>query len=544
MKRHEEPVHQLCGPDCKYRALYEGSQRTLTDMASAQAASLGRVGRLRSSIIMSLKRTVPVEFNEAERSLKSRLSDIDDELLGAYLESFLASLVERSALHRRDMARVRSQFERLGIALDGSVATLSDLADALGALGGGKVGLDALFDDDAADRANSEIVAQTSRGLDRDHSPTGAVGVAVSGTSMSEPEVVADSSLDELFDDDYGADAEPSSSYDERGWEESSGLLHGDAPSEAYSSGVRGEQDGHLHEGATADPDDAEVPRAPAEVVRAPWAMGAAEGRTGGPLRPSLAPPVTKTRVRKPRATVRASVTPGEEASEIFDSATQPTELNDEVRAQLSAAVCIPRPVFGADLVALVGDGDIVADWVGELNSPERDLTVRFVAPKTRHKQRGPLVYPANYLESGPADFRRSLWARCLSYRGAKLYEMGVLLHRYLDEVVSDELGSEVVILRMARPQGLVGVVVVLESTLGEGESTRGALVEALEKLMRERLVQIAILSTNAEIVDTITAVVEDEAWSKKWVPAMPVTLSRSWEFAAGTGVALPLLGA
>jgi hypothetical protein len=60
---------------------------------------------------------------------------------------------------------------------------------------------------------------------------------------------------------------------------------------------------------------------------------------------------------------------------------------------------------------------------------------------------------------------------------------------------------------------------------------------------MRERLVQIAVLTTNAELTDSIAAVISEEATLRKWAPTAPVTLSKSWDFTYGTSAALPLLG-
>ena len=46
----------VCGPDCRYRSLYEGTQSSLTDIASKQAEALGRVGRLRNGMISILNK--------------------------------------------------------------------------------------------------------------------------------------------------------------------------------------------------------------------------------------------------------------------------------------------------------------------------------------------------------------------------------------------------------------------------------------------------------------------------------------------------------
>ena len=80
----------LCGPECTYRSLYEGSQRSLSDMAAKQSVALSRVARLRTGVVAALKQTFPVEFSDAERVLGRRMSATDDEVLLAYLSGFLA----------------------------------------------------------------------------------------------------------------------------------------------------------------------------------------------------------------------------------------------------------------------------------------------------------------------------------------------------------------------------------------------------------------------------------------------------------------------
>jgi hypothetical protein len=217
--------------------------------------------------------------------------------------------------------------------------------------------------------------------------------------------------------------------------------------------------------------------------------------------------------------------------------------LDPDVRNQLLAAVCVARPVFSADLVNLVNSAEIVAAWEEEC-SRDPELPVRFISPKPRHKMRGSLIIPQDYLRTASPEFQKSLWARVITqYKGAKAYELGVLLHRYNEEVVSDLLGAHVALFHLNRPQGLIGVLCVVEASLSAGGATREALVATLETLMRERLVQIAVLTTNAELTDSIAAVISEEATLRKWAPTAPVTLSKSWDFTYGTSAALPLLG-
>jgi len=107
--------------DCRYRILYEGSQASLSDMASQQAGALNRVARLRSGVVAALKQTFPNDFRLAETSMGSRMSSAVDEVLLAFLNGFLALPSRRTA----------ANFQ----AMDASAPLHLDLIRALQALG-------------------------------------------------------------------------------------------------------------------------------------------------------------------------------------------------------------------------------------------------------------------------------------------------------------------------------------------------------------------------------------------------------------------------
>lgn len=82
--------HDHFGPE-HYRSLFEGSQASLADMAARQAQALARVGRLRSAIVAVLRKNFMELSAQAEANLGGRLSEIDDEILLAYLDAFTAA---------------------------------------------------------------------------------------------------------------------------------------------------------------------------------------------------------------------------------------------------------------------------------------------------------------------------------------------------------------------------------------------------------------------------------------------------------------------
>ena len=120
---HHQPQHQGCAPDCTYRGLYEGTQASLADMARRQTEALRRVGRLRSAIVLLLKRHFPLAFSQAETNLGSRLSETDDEVLLAYLTGFVGNnpsgSSEQHILLLRKVAGLKAELALLGIHLVG-----------------------------------------------------------------------------------------------------------------------------------------------------------------------------------------------------------------------------------------------------------------------------------------------------------------------------------------------------------------------------------------------------------------------------------------
>jgi hypothetical protein len=222
-------------------------------------------------------------------------------------------------------------------------------------------------------------------------------------------------------------------------------------------------------------------------------------------------------------------------------------KLTDAVYEKLLASVCIPRPVFMADLVAQTGDAELVAAWEQRLRRLGGESPVRFITSKRRHNQRGALVLPhEEKLRAAMSEFTRSWWAAAIGgdsgrgrMLGAQLYEVACVLHRFGDQVVSFKFRPKSVQLRLnGGPRGLSGVVIVLGADWGPGEGTRTEVADAVEELLLERLTTIALLtySVAGQPLDKLSEVIQDEARERGWKPATPVIASTSWDYAADSG--------
>lgn len=100
-----------------YRSLFEGSQASLADMAARQAQALSRVGRLRSAIVAVLRKNFMELSAQAEANLGGRLSEVDDEILLAYLDAFTAAASRGD--QRATIQALKEAVMTLGIPLRG-----------------------------------------------------------------------------------------------------------------------------------------------------------------------------------------------------------------------------------------------------------------------------------------------------------------------------------------------------------------------------------------------------------------------------------------
>lgn len=565
---------QLCDENCRYRRLYEGSQRSLTEMASRQAQAVSRVGRLRNQLVLAAKRAFPRAFGEAERSMGKRMSEVTDEILVAYLESFMGTSI--LAEEPEGVAELRQALNDLGVFVPAG-ADLKEWAEAIRRHGDVVVpGSDQRTRPMPAPAVaparpaqpllrNRDLLAVVPKeDFDLDDLfepiPTGAGSVTAVDAGEA-PEAAAVASLDtemvdpHPFEETHQLDDAFANGLTGEGAFDVADVFGGESIPGGEQAGSATEEfvfedstpTGPTLEESTivsdANPAAAEKVAETDTAVAQPSLPAWATGKTVKPqLFPTAAAGAKPAKRARKQVRTRATAPDVPEAGVGSDVGTGSEGLTEEIRAQLMAAIAVPRPVFTSDLAAIVGGDEIVSAWRDDLQSG--DLTVRFVLPKPRHRARGSLVIPQATLAGSDSNFSRSHWARCMeAYRGARIYEMGVFFHRFVEQVISFESDGETVAVRMSLPNGLTGAVLVAGQDLAEGGATRVSITGALDRLLRDRLVHVAVLVLNAEQFEAVRAAVEEEAKTREWAANMPVTLSRSWEYVDGTGTAIPLLG-
>lgn len=214
-------------------------------------------------------------------------------------------------------------------------------------------------------------------------------------------------------------------------------------------------------------------------------------------------------------------------------------ELDQSTRAALDAAVAIPRPVFIADLIETFGD-DAVENWQEE---HRRDgSVVRFLPAKARHRARGSLVVPVSHLRNAAGEFGRGVWAECMQvHTGARLFELGVVLHAFQDQVVTHQVHTHgnTVQLVVRQPRGACGAVVLCAGDISEGSAAADALLGDVEALAAQPMSLIVVSSTSDPVFDDMCRLITDAAAARRWRLPCPIVGARSWEWASGNQAAL-----
>jgi hypothetical protein len=528
---HENGV---CVVACPYRKLYEGSQTSLNDMSARQGSSLSRVGRLRAGIVTTIRRSFPEIAESAEREMGRRLSEIDDEVLITFIDNLTANAVrqeERTALQSLGKALQTAGYKidlldnpstwvtavRIGLIrnenqsnntqqtdiTDKQVLIENTNASPLGELFDPK--LDQVKEIEIQESPNKSTPSLADL-IKKDEWPEDVIGPVISiKQQKNSPEDNGNSSGSTSLADLFGSElwkgplGDPAETNEQ--W----------TPSPLKANNMSN----------TTQSAPAGVPPA---VTYAPALA----------IRPELFPATPKQKNGRKTKAPRVSAEPAYPYSENSSAVT----LDDTLRLALIAASAIPRPVFTRDLVSIAGSTDLIAAWEEECRGAPDSNPVRFIAPKQRHKPRGSLVVPDESIRSGKGR-EGNWWSSCIQlYRAARLYELGVLLHRIGDEIVSAKFTQHLAVLRLNSPRGLVGIIVCTDDRLENNEPGREELAAALGEILRERLTLAAVLTSAGEEreLERLIAAILELSREKKWDTSFPVVAARSWEYADDRG--------
>jgi len=498
-------------------------------MAARQAEALSRLGRFRNAITLILKRNYPDMFTKAENATGSRLGESDDEIIIAYLETFITN--SRSQKKEQSLQPLKEALSSLGLNLHGDdIRIWVDYIHKL-RMNGGKI-----------------IIPSHESILSREIETKPSVvdtGTPIEDmfeddvNSTIEPLVVPnqpeDTLLENMFEDhsfeviiNKDNDALDSSAQVGR-WTPSPVTPFSYNSTLNQSSPVREEGIAKdFEELVTSD-------RAKEEVT-----MPQVNNTFTEPLRPQLFPSAPKGK-RKGRYTRVQADRPDDITYDVPSTKLQgDVNLTVDMSNKLITSCAIARPVFIRDLVSIAGSRDLVEHWENECRSNPAKNPVRFIGAKLRHRDRGSLIIPATSLRLTSKESSKNWWWDAIeSYRGAKLYELAVLLSVKVGEsLVSSKFTDNFAVLRVNANTGLVAFVVLFTPKIDEPGEINKSFTDELAELGKERLTQIIVLTTIAEdkSLDRVISAIDTFVSVNKWSPLCPVSVSYSWEFTENRG--------
>lgn len=509
-----------------YRSLFEGSQASLADMAARQAQALSRVGRLRQSLVNILRKNYGSLVISAEMSMGKKLNDVDDEILLAYLESCVSASMRidnDSALHL--------------------------LRDALGQAGISVTGHDVLLwtDQVRTHIAAAKVNESRARLVARDEvTSKTTIAEDVDTVSWEQDAATTPAAAPQSLEDLFGEYSEPvlwegplGATNEEPVWSPSPvkpSREVGTNPAQSTISPFDEPEEEHWQDGSL-DSD-------PVSVLDDDTAKQTDVKNTPTIVHPPFKPEIVVQGAHKKRArTSKARVlSPGESDETLYNqNQLIPVDLDEQVRSSLTAASSLARPVFTRDLISVAGSMEVVEAWEMECRLNSEETNIRFVAPKSRHRLRGRLIVIEKPEEPKAGDW----WGQATKkYRAGRLYELGVLLHRVGDEVVTYKLDEDSATFHLNTPKGLVGVLVVLSPVLAQDVPGYETVRDCLRSMFSERLVILAVLTASGEkeALPTLVDFVKKQAAELNITPLMPVVAARSWEYSDDRGSSAVLL--
>lgn len=511
--------------DFNFRRLYESSQASLTDMAARQAEALSRLGRFRNAITLILKRNYPDMFLKAENATGSRLGESDDEIIIAYLETFITS--SKSQRKEQTLQPLKEALSSLGLNLQGDdVLAWVDYIHKL-RMNGGKIVIPP-----HESILSREVELKTSPTeqplLIEDMFEDFSTNVSVS----EHPTEVSEVFLENMFNEPEN----PVSIDVDNAISNNASLVGRWTPSPVSPAT---NNISHAREEGVAKDFEELITKDITPAIN-PEQKEEPKNIFHEPLRPQLFPSAPKGKRKNRYSRVQADK-PDDLTYDVPSSKMQTNiDLTAELSNKLITSCAIARPVFIRDLVSVAGSRDLVEQWENDCRANPAKNPVRFIGAKLRHRDRGSLVIPATSLRIINKDISKNWWWDAIeSYRGAKLYELAVLLGvKVGDSLVSSKFMDNFAVLRVNANTGLVAFVVIFTPKVDEPGPINTSFTDELKELGKERLTQIIVLTTIAEdkSIERVISAIDNLVSTEKWSPTCPVSVSYSWEFTDNRG--------
>lgn len=513
-----------CDGSCNYRRLYEGSQASLSDLAGKQAAALKRTATLRESVLTLMKQYFPAEFAAAEQKLGQQIHRLDDELMLAYVQSFLAASAAKSAkpaaapvAHSADDSGSKEIEALRQYAADAGI-TIPEGSDPptwmklLGPLAISQADttpardeevfssdyLQELFDDAYHNYEEPNL----DQLFDEGEEGPGQWFDETESTSTAEHP------LEDLFSDEQAATERTAVPQDqetqpeERDSTDAQSAATSDVASETTErEEVRSDQEA----GQTPPPATSEAEEradAPDVTSAAPQASQLGLAANMNPVRPEIVPTPARPASRRGRKKPRVSAAPPQ-----GDDAANGSETHLDVSEVAKA--CVTGPVFEADLLARGIPAAQVSAWEEQVTAPGTHGPFRIV--KGRDRDRGFLVIPT---EPTPG----SVWEACVTskhLRGQYLYEVAIIVKNN-PSVAAVDIRPALCVFTTSEGAALVFVG---QGDMAEGSPLYADICEVLPGLMSGATDSVVLLSSAvkqesiAKLANRVTVLVAQKDW-------------------------------
>lgn len=519
----------------RYRALYESSQKSLTNMAALHTQSLIKLANFKQGLINIIRQNFPTAFAEAERLSGKHLIEYEDEILLAYIGTFLELANSEQELptpkptntnsntphkkqeqkaHKKEPKRqdqpdfstlfstqkntsempyevktdatvTQGQREEGGVGnqpekkwglpnLTNLIYTQNTELETEFAPEGDDEEEDFTFDPTPPASSWGRSKRQTSEpGIDDTLERRGRTGLPISN----------DDTLDDDMDD-----------YD----------LDEDDDMDDYDLGEDDDSiDNDLDD--ALDEDYSFVP--PAIVDRAT--------QLGPQIRPEYIPQPNKSTQTK-KITARE-----ESLKTVRTVGTPPTPISkhpQDYQQPLVDVILSPKPVFIRDLKLLFPEPGFIDGWVAEVNSA-KNVEYSFIEPPPEYKDRGALVIPHKYLSGAPREYKRTIWAQVVDgYRGNELYQAAVFIASASQTLVSVKVTDSIAIFHENSQKGTVAFIVLVDTVVD------GKLSLAVKSTLRDRLSGVIILVANEPALSAACSKLEVAAEKNNWTVNFPIS--------------------
>jgi hypothetical protein len=441
--------------DNRYRALYEASQSSLTDMSLRQREALARLTRFRQGVISIIQQHFPRAFADAEKLAGKRLIEYEDEIILAYLGTFLEMRAEEiRKAHSTPSPHLQNLFQPSNPQAAQSIPVQS-VAPPLPS--------QSTFPQQEAEEERFDTF-ESVEPPQEEKSQEENLTEPESGDDLLPPPTLDTISIDTFEEDDVFA-----------------------PPTPTLRPMIRPELQ---------------------QIAKAPTKKAQAREESQKPIRTVALAPQNTGHLDVP-----------------LPQLPNNARFSENQIEQLGTLLRTPKPIFISDVVNALSSSDLAKAWQEGQYKTRNNPYIFLPAPK-EYLHLGDLVLPETYIKSAPKEYSRSPWVQMMiTYRGHKLYMLGVFFQKYLRNIISHKIAETALTLRLSDPRGNVTVLILTEDRLD------AKALKELDVLLKERLSLLVILTVTQRGQQDATRTIDTAAAKAGWSQPFPVVIATIAEY-------------